>query len=309
MSSQLLVENFFIDLSFTDPSPVPVEAMAPVATINDILWRLPEGDEDTEISSGTDGEPPKKRARFDDHPDAILVDSYGPVLLSKKAPPSLQLMPAPACTRHDIGRFLRLKDSTRADENATAPHVTVSSVAGAPYGPYSLEMDTVQADCLEKLAPILNVMNGSRNSRNSEGSFWVTVDAHFVRTLQFHRIELEFKLLLNPVTSVPQGLPRGSSRKLHDQIQKAFNPFSQNPYKRLGAKNDGPGRSSYEYGLGVDDTETDSLSPQAFYKAAFLPDGEDTEPSSLSVPHLTSKLYPYQVSNYSRFFQSTIRQV
>ncbi|KAI0012858.1 SNF2 family N-terminal domain-containing protein [Xylariaceae sp. FL0662B] len=217
-------------------------------------FQKPQSDDATERI-----EPPKKRARIEPvEPVAIARESF---TLSRPVQSKFPNAGPMSCA--DVGR------DTKIHYNEDSRILTVSSIGQSPYGTFKSELDLGRPKFTNRVLTILNVITRSRDDQSEEGALWVAVTISFERNSS--RDYMHFSLGLSWNSSV-NTLRNGPRRALSQQVLDTFFESSQDQ----------------EQG------ETNKLLPQAFHDAAFTPNRDQSDFSSLSVPRLASKLFPFQ---------------
>ncbi|RYO87109.1 hypothetical protein DL764_008905 [Monosporascus ibericus] len=206
--------------------------------------------------------PPKKRAR---------VDAVNTVIVARKSfmlsrPRRRSMLATPRdepILRRDVGRYLKLQ----YDEKNR--WLTVSSKPKSPYGAFRSELFLGRPQFTEPVLVALRVMSHSRDPEDCDGALWAAIDITFERKDDMDRMRFSLAVKWNTSTNT---LRNTSQRALSQQVLDTFLERSV---------------------LGRDEAN-EVLSPQAFYEAAFMPESKGTGPRSLTVPGLTTKLYPFQ---------------
>ncbi|KAI1377396.1 SNF2 family N-terminal domain-containing protein [Hypoxylon crocopeplum] len=222
------------------------------------LYALPSdnrSDDETEHA-----EPPKKRARMD-HTESIPIARES---FTIKRPAQTKLSITEPISRPNFNRYVKLH------YDSFQHNLGINSTARSSYGAFKSEIDLGYPKFTENALAILNVMSQSRGAdEEEEGALWVRVTLDLER--KQNKDQMQISLELNWNSSV-YSLRSSSQRVLSQQVLNTF--FGSQTHAQ--------------------DATNEKLSPQAFYDAAFTPEKDDANLLSLSVPALTSRLFPFQ---------------
>ncbi|RYP12581.1 hypothetical protein DL767_011239 [Monosporascus sp. MG133] len=223
----------------------------------DFLQALPCDDE-PHVGS----EPPKKRTRVG-AVDTVIVARKS-FMLSRPRRRGVLVTPRDeAILRRDVGRYLKLQYDEKNH------WLTVSSKPKSPYGAFRSELFLGRPQFTEPVLVALRVASHSRDSEDSDGALWTAIDVAFERRDDTDCMRFSLAVKWNTSTNT---LRNTSQRALSRQVLDTF--LERSILSRDDAK--------------------EGLSPQAFYEAAFMPESRGTGSRSLTVPGLTTKLYPFQ---------------
>lgn len=150
-------------------------------------------------------------------------------------------------------------------------HALAISSKGSIYGAFKSKLELGRLKLTKSTLTILNVLSRSRDVDSDEGALWARVAIDLERENQDY-LRLSFELNWN--SSSPYSFRTTSQRTLSQEVLDTF--FKSNT-RVLDSTN-----------------ENDRLSPRAFSDAAFTPEKDHTGFSTLSVPRLTSSLFPFQ---------------
>ncbi|RYP77073.1 hypothetical protein DL771_001363 [Monosporascus sp. 5C6A] len=207
-------------------------------------------------------EPPKKRTRVE-AVDTVIV-ARNSFMLSRLRRRGVLLTPRDeAILRRDVGRYLKL----HYDEKNH--WLTVSSKPKSTYGAFRSELFLGRPQFTEPVLVALRVASHSRDSEDSDGALWAAIDIAFERKEDADCMRFSLVVKWNTSTNT---LRSTSQRALSRQVLDTF----------------------LERSILSRDDANETLSPQAFYEAAFMPESGGTGSRSLTVPGLTTKLYPFQ---------------
>ncbi|KAK7757323.1 hypothetical protein SLS62_000873 [Diatrype stigma] len=223
----------------------------------DFLELLPSGDQPDEVV-----EPPTKRPRVE-APETVNVARESFTLARPSCPGPLATTRERPILRQHVGRYLKL----HYDEAARL--LILSSKVKSPYGAFRSELYLGDPQFTKSVLVALNVATHSRDSENDDGGLWASVDMDFERKGDTDYLRFLLTLKWNTSTYT---LRDKSQRALSQQVLDAF-------LNRSVPNQDG---------------NSEKLLPQAFYEAAFMPDSTYPGLSSLTVPGLATKLYPFQ---------------
>ncbi|RYP52843.1 hypothetical protein DL768_002092 [Monosporascus sp. mg162] len=223
----------------------------------DFLQALPCDDQ-----SHVGSEPPKKRTRVE-AVDTVIVARKS-FMLSRPRRRGVLVTPRDEpILRQDVGRYMKLQYDEKNH------WLTVSSKPKSPYGAFRSELFLGRPQFTEPVLVALRVMSHSRDSEDSDGALWAAVDIAFERKDDTDCMRFSLAVKWNTSTNT---LRNTSQRALSQQVLDTF----------------------LERSILSRDDATEGLSPQAFYEAAFMPETRGAGSRSLTVPGLTTKLYPFQ---------------
>ncbi|CAJ2507850.1 Uu.00g090360.m01.CDS01 [Anthostomella pinea] len=210
-------------------------------------------------------ERPAKRARVEvaenaEHPKAITIARESFTL----ARPSREDT-APdehgALSWENAGEYVRVQFSERTK------CLTISSRPKSPYGAFKAEIFLSQPNFSRAILTTLEVLNQERNDEPNGGALVVKTHITLDKTTKQDHLRFSFELNWKPATIFPR---HAAKRALSQLVMDTF------------------------FGPAKDSNISKPLQPQDFYEAAFMPDDSHTDLSSIRVPGLDSKLYPFQ---------------
>ncbi|RYO84363.1 hypothetical protein DL766_007650 [Monosporascus sp. MC13-8B] len=223
----------------------------------DFLRALPCDDPPHEGS-----EPPKKRTRVE-AVDTVIVARKS-FMLSRPRRRGVPATPRDEpILRRDVGRYLKLQYDEKNH------WLAVSSKPKSRYGAFRSELFLGRPQFTEPVLLALRVASHSRDSEDSDGALWAAIDVAFERKDDVDCMRFSLAVKWNTSTNA---IRNTSQRALSQQILDTF----------------------FERRIPSRDDANERLSPQAFYEAAFMPESRGTGSRSLTVPGLTTKLYPFQ---------------
>ncbi|KAK6080242.1 SNF2 family domain-containing protein [Seiridium cupressi] len=217
-----------------------------------------------------DVEPSQKRPRLDDHQDAIVI-ARGHLALNRRYNGS---QPALEFRRRCLEQFFKLHfDLLVEGSRNTVKSFTLATLPRSEYGRYKFELIFGNVGQLTAdLITILDVINRSRDTPGSDGAVFVSTHISFDRIEGEDYMGLDFELKWNESNNIYNGLRTPQQRKITSEVQKTF---LTSPAELTSN------------GAGV-------LSAQAFYETAFITDESYSDLYSVTIPNLTSKLFPFQ---------------
>ncbi|ORY71999.1 E3 ubiquitin-protein ligase [Pseudomassariella vexata] len=156
--------------------------------------------------------------------------------------------------------------------SARTHSINLASNSQSPVRSFKSDIHLGRANPTKSLATILHVATNTRDGISSPHGIWTTLQIEFERQGDEDCLKFIFELKWNQ-SGIDQGVRSKAQRTLSRQVQDTF--FPNQTTAAAGA--------------------SEGLLPRAFYEAAFIPRKEEyTDLLSLSIPHLTSKLYPFQ---------------
>ncbi|KAI0167093.1 SNF2 family N-terminal domain-containing protein [Hypoxylon sp. FL1284] len=230
------------------------------------LRRLPSDScsRDRSVNRTGDGEPLRKRARtqhFETIPiarEAIILDR--PLQSGVTIPDSL--------SRTDLQHHL----SMRYDEVTRVLTLVNTARVTKTVGVICNKFDLSSLEFTKGMLAVLAILGQAQpDDSDNESALWVKVTAHLQRKKEDH---LQLSLELNWNTTSWCSLQGVSKPSLCQKIIDTFFPNDTPVLDHVG--------------------ENNTLSSRAFYDAAFIPERDQADLSSLSVPGLTPNLYPFQ---------------
>lgn len=246
----------------TDPFP---------QALIELLASLPEGPQDGDASASD--EPPTKRSRVDERPEAIPI-ARSSLTIRRNCKYSSQA--GPAFARHDVRRYLNIVAlcSEEGDSCVLKAPLVISTPQRSPYGKWTFELSTIGVGRLPReLGPVLHALHHGRDASDVDGGLAVSVDVSFERRDGQDRMTLEFLLSWNQSRDIIRGIRNARQRKISDIVQQKLLPGKAATYR---------------------DGKIDRSTPKAFYEAAFITDESYGDLYSVTIPNLTSKLFPFQ---------------
>ncbi|KAI1776080.1 SNF2 family N-terminal domain-containing protein [Hypoxylon cercidicola] len=209
-------------------------------------------------------EPVKKRARVQD----VETIPIARETLTLDRPIQSNVPIAEPMSRTNVHHCLKLN----YDEVSHILTISSKPSKGRPvHGAFKSELELGRLQFIKSTLVVLKVLSRTRDVDSDEGALWVRVAIDLERKDEDH-LQLSLELIWN--SSSMQPLRNSFQRALSQQV---LDTFFKNDRQVLDSA-----------------SENERLSPRAFYDAAFTPEKDHAGFSSLSVPGLSSSLFPFQ---------------
>lgn len=210
-------------------------------------------------STDSPDERPRKRARVG-HVDTIPIARES---LTLSQPIQAMVVFNEPISRKNVNNHMKLY----YDEQHRI--LDVSSNPRSPNGSFNSRFEVAPSKLAKKLLTILEVLSRSRDKQDDEGALWVRMSIDLDRQQCQDSLKITFELNWNASAYT---LRNASQRALSQPVLDTF----------------------FEGQIQTRNTTEERLLPQAFYDAAFTPEKDYANVSSITIPGLASSLYPFQ---------------
>lgn len=156
---------------------------------------------------------------------------------------------------------------------ADAPALVVSTRPSTKTEPFSMTVPLEPEVISHRLATIVEAPNTFWSNPNVEDATWISVTAELDANEDVTTLALSFQVNWNMSTTTYPSPASAHQRKFRQETLAIAYPAI---FERMHPK------------------QKNSCSPQIFYEAAHVPPVDDTPPEHVSIPYMTTKLYPFQ---------------
>lgn len=208
-------------------------------------------------------EPAQKRVRVDSTESAIPITHQDLGIIRPRLHATSLISEGHPIEGADAGRFLIL------NFDATKRQLSIATKPRSPHGSFRCVLHLKSHEINDQLSTVLEVTSRSRDSQDSEGALYTTVNFSLERRPDEDHLSLHFVLNWNPA---PHTLRNAPQRNLSQRVLATF----------------------FEKSTALNGSQAPKLTPQVFYESTHMPSQADTESLSYDVPGLVARLYPFQ---------------
>lgn len=170
-------------------------------------------------------------------------------------------------------RFSLDDHDSEASGSDDPPILTISTRPSTKTEPFSMVLPLESGTISDRLATIVKARDAFWSNNNVEDATWINVEAELDANDAITTLALCFQVNWNTSTTIYPSPVTPQHRKFRQEMLAIAYPALFEHTQRK---------------------QKNSCSPQLFYEAAHVPPVDDTPPETVSIPYMTTKLYPFQ---------------